>query len=78
MRVIITVRDPDGVASFEWGIFTENNVPVKSGERNCGNATECRREEKFEAALTGAFQVGVEAVDSKGNKSIEVKQIYVG
>jgi hypothetical protein len=78
VRVIITVRDPDGVASFEWGIFTENNVPVEGGERGCGNATECRIEEEFEAVLAGAFQVGVEAIDSKGTKTIEVKQIYIG
>jgi hypothetical protein len=78
VRVVITVRDPDGVASFEWGIFTENNVSVKGGNHSCGNATECRREEKFEAVLSGAFQVGVKAVDSQGNRSIEVKQIYVG
>lgn len=78
VRVIITVRDPDGVANFEWGIFTENNVSVKGGERGCGNATECRIEEEFEAVLAGTFQVGVEAVDTKGTKTIEVKQIYIG
>ena len=78
VRVIITVRDPDGVSSFKWGIFTENNVAIKGGDSGCGNVTECRTDEEFEAVLPGAFQIGVEAVDSKGTKSIEAKQIYVG
>ena len=76
--VIITVTDSDGVDEFNWGVFTENNVAIKGGDKDCGGATECRIEEEFDAALAGAFQVGVEAKDNKGQGTIEKKQIYVG
>ena len=78
VKVIIRVSDSDGVKEFEWGVFTQNNVAVKGGDRGCGNSAECGVEEEFEAILEGTFQIGVEAVDSKGNVTIEVKQIYVG
>jgi len=78
VRVRITVTDPDGVGAFEWGVFTQNNVSVTGGDRNCGNSTSCSIEEEFDAALPGIFQIGVEAKDGKGAGTIEVKQIYVG
>jgi hypothetical protein len=78
VRVRITVSDPDGVSTFDWGVFTENRTSVQGGERNCGNATHCELEEEFEAQLPGAFQIGVEAKDATGATTIEVKQIYVG
>ena len=78
VRLIITVRDSDGVNSFSWGVFTENQVGVAGGNQDCGNATECRIEETFTAALPGAFQIGVEAKDATGIGVIEVGQLYVG
>ncbi len=78
VEVRITVTDPDGVGAFEWGVFTQNNVAVKGGDRDCGNSTSCSIQEKFDAALPGIFQIGVEAKDATGVGTIEVKQIYVG
>jgi hypothetical protein len=78
VKVIITVSDPDGVNFFKWGVFTQNNVAIKGGDRNCGNAGSCGTDEEFEAVLDGTFQIGVEAEDSQGKRSIETKQIYVG
>ncbi len=78
VKIVITVRDADGVGEVDWGVFTENKTPVLDGEKNCGNATECRIEKEFNADLPGAFQVGAEAKDSKGEKGIQIKQLYVG
>jgi hypothetical protein len=78
IKVNIRVSDSDGVRSFKWGVFTQNGVAVKGGDRNCGNGSSCGTEEEFEAVLDGTFQIGVEAEDAQGNKSIEKKQIYVG
>ena len=77
VEVNITVRDSDGVDSFEWGVFTQNNVAIEGGDKDCGGS-ECSISEEFDASLPGIFQIGVEAVDSQGNNTIEVKQIYVG
>ncbi len=78
VRVRIIVSDPEGVSTFTWGVFTENGTPVIGGDRGCGNSTQCEIEEEFEAQLPGAFRVGVEALDRNGQKSIEVRSIYVG
>jgi hypothetical protein len=79
VRVVITVRDSDGVGSFTWGIFAQNGSPLGlGGDHNCGGVTECGTNEEFETKLTGQFFVGVDAVDSKGNKTREIKQLYVG
>ena len=80
VRLIITVSDPDGVGAFSWGVFTENKVllPGIGGDQDCGNAPSCRIEESFNAALPGAFQIGVEALDGIGTKGIQVVQLYVG
>jgi hypothetical protein len=75
----ITVSDPDGVASFTWGVFAQNGSPVGlGGDRNCGGSNQCTLSDKFETKLTGIFFLGVDAVDSKGNTIREIKQIYVG
>lgn len=78
VELIITVRDPDGVGAFSWGVFTENKTGLAGGDENCNNATECRIEENFTTQLPGAFQIGVEAKDGKGQGVIEVAQLYVG
>jgi hypothetical protein len=77
VQVIITVRDSDGVTNFEWGVFTENGVSVKGANKKCDNRSECSVEEKFKASLEGTFQIGVDAKDTQGNKTIETKQIYI-
>jgi len=75
----ITVSDPDGVKSFTWGVFTQNQSPVGlGGDKGCGNATQCTLSDKFEAKLPGIFFLGVDALDTAGNTVREVKQIYVG
>jgi hypothetical protein len=79
VQVIITVRDPDGVTEFEWGVFAQNKSPLGlGGHQSCGGATECRIEEEFETKLPGQFHVGVEARDTKGEGVTEIKQLYVG
>ena len=79
MKIIFVVRDPDGVNSFTWGVFAQNGSPLGlGGEHNCGGATECGTNEKFETKLTGQFFVGVDTVDTKGNKTREIRQLYVG
>ena len=77
-RLIIIVRDPDGVKSFTWGIFTQNQTPLIGGDRDCGNATECRIEEELEAPpISGTYLAGADAVDSKGATTRGVGEIYV-
>jgi hypothetical protein len=77
-NLIIIVRDPDGVQSFTWGIFTQNQTPLIGGDRDCGNATECRIEEELEAPpIPGTFLAGADAVDSKGATTRGVGEIYV-
>lgn len=77
-RIRIIVRDPDGVKSFTWGIFTQNQTPLVGGDRDCGNATECRIEEDLQAPpIRGTYLAGADAVDSKGATSRGVGEIYV-
>jgi hypothetical protein len=78
VKLIITVRDSDGVGKFSWGVFTENKTGLLGDEEDCHSAPECRIEEEFETQLPGAFQIGVEAKDTKGQGVIEIKQLYVG
>ncbi|RME72902.1 MAG: hypothetical protein D6784_12785 [Chloroflexi bacterium] len=78
VEIRITVRDSDGVKNFEWGVFTQNGVSVKGGNKDCGNAGECSTKQEFNAALDGVFQIGVKAYDSANNETVEVKQVYVG
>ncbi len=78
VELIITVRDADGVGTFSWGVFTENKTGLTGDDVECNNATECRIEEKFNTQLPGSFQIGVEAIDAKGEGVIEIKQLYVG
>jgi len=77
-RLRIIVRDPDGVKSFTWGIFTQNQTPLIGGDRNCNNATECTIEEDLEAPpIPGTYLAGADAVDSKGATTRGVGEIYV-
>ncbi len=79
VKVIITVTDPDGVGKFGWEVFAENGSPLGIGDdENCGGSTQCRIESEFDAQLAGAFQLGAEAEDNLGNKTIEIKQLFVG
>ncbi len=79
VTVIITVSDPDGVSSFTWGIFSQNRTSLAGDTKECGRATSCEIEAKFEAKLAGQFAVGVEAVDTQGQKTqTNAAQIYVG
>jgi hypothetical protein len=79
VKLIVTVRDSDGVTSFSWGVFAQNGSPVGiGGDRNCGGAGECRIDDEFETRLIGIFFIGVDAVDTKGNEIREIKQLYVG
>jgi hypothetical protein len=74
----IIVSDPDGVGSFTWGVFAQNETPLLGGDKSCGNAQQCDLSDEFEAPLPGQFFFGVDAVDGQGNTSREVKQLYVG
>jgi hypothetical protein len=77
-RLVIIVRDPDGVRSFTWGIFTQNQTPLIGGDRDCNNATECRIEEELEAPpIPGTYLAGADAVDTKGATTRGVGEIYV-
>ena len=75
----IVVTDPDGVNSFSWGLFAQNGSPLGfGGERNCGGSNSCDLSDEFKAKLTGQFFLGVDTIDSKGNATREIKQLYVG
>ncbi len=75
---IIIVRDPDGVGSFTWGIFTQNQTPLIGGEQDCHNAPECRIEEELTAPpISATYLAGADAVDSKGATTRGVGEIYV-
>ena len=79
VRIIITVRDPDGIKNFEWGIFAQNGSPTGLGDEiGCNNLVECRVEDEFETKLPGQFFIGVDAVDALGNDIREIVQLYVG
>jgi hypothetical protein len=72
------VRDPDGVWSFTWGIFTHNQTSLMGGEEICHNARECSHEVEVEAPpFSGTFIVGADAVDSKGETSRGIAEIYI-
>jgi hypothetical protein len=79
VKLVITVRDPDGVDEFSWGVFAQNGSPTGLGDdQDCRNATECKIETDFNAALTGQFFIGVDAMDALGNKVREIVQLYIG
>ncbi|MDX1521947.1 MAG: hypothetical protein R3264_10000, partial [Anaerolineae bacterium] len=77
VKLIITVRDSDGVKNFDWGVFAQNGTPLVDGGKDCGNSSECRTDREFKTPLEGDFQIGVEAFDSTGQKTIQISQIYV-
>jgi len=77
VKIIFTVRDPDGVAKFTWGIFLQNGTSLKGGDKNCNGAVECSEEREERAPVTGTYIVGADAVDTKGNAKRGVGEIYV-
>lgn len=78
ITLVIIVRDPDGVVSFTWGVFTQNQTPLVGGEQQCGNAPECRIQEELTAPpISGTYLAGADAVDTKGALKRGVGEIYV-
>ncbi len=77
IKIIIVVRDPDGVARFTWGIFTQNQTPLVGGDEECHGATECKIERKENAPVAGTYIVGADAVDTKGETNRGIGEIYV-
>jgi hypothetical protein len=78
IKIVITVRDPEGVSAFSWGVFAQNRTPLAGGDKNCSGATECSITEEVDAILSGQFEVGVEAKNKSGAGTIETKQLYIG
>jgi hypothetical protein len=79
IKVIFTVRDPDGVKSFTYGFFTQNQSPLGGGgTEECGGNTECIREIEVDVPpLEGTFIVGADAVDGKGETNRGIGEIYI-
>lgn len=78
VKIVFVVRDPNGVSNFQWGIFTQNLTPLKSGNKECGGATECRQEVREDApGIPGTFIVGADAVNTKGQTKRGISEIYV-
>lgn len=76
--LVIIVRDPDGVVSFTWGVFTQNQTPLVGGDENCNRATECRIRKTFNAPpIAGTYLAGADALDTKGATTRGVGEIYV-
>ncbi|MFN8454683.1 MAG: hypothetical protein U0401_08455 [Anaerolineae bacterium] len=78
VKINFIVTDPNGVSKFEWGIFTQNQTPLKNGKKDCGGATECREEIKENApSLSGTYIIGADAVSSNGATKRGIGEIYV-
>jgi len=77
IKIKIVVWDPDGVKSFTWGIFTQNQVSLKGGDKNCNGATECSTHIEERIPIPGTFIIGADALDSKGNANRGLGEIYV-
>lgn len=78
IKLKITVRDPSGVKSFNWGILSQQRAPLPGtgGAKDCGG-NECRHETEIDAVLKGQYEIGVEALANNGRTSIELKQLYI-
>jgi len=76
-EVRFIIRDPDGVESFTWGIFTQNQTSLIGGTEQCGNRIECVHEEEVASPLPGVFIIGADAVDSKGQTARGIGEIYI-
>ncbi len=74
----ITVRDPNGISAFSWGVFSQNRTALKNGTENCNGSPECSVTVELVAGLSGQFEVGVEAKSKNGGGTIQTKQIYIG
>jgi len=77
VKIKIVVWDPDGVTSFTWGIFTQNQVGLKGGDKKCNGATECSTHIEESIPIPGTFIIGADAVDTKGNTNRGLGEIYV-
>jgi hypothetical protein len=77
VKIKIVVWDPDGVDSFTWGIFTQNQVGLKGGDKKCNGATECSTHIEESIPIPGTFIIGADAVDTKGNTNRGLGEIYV-
>ncbi len=74
----VTVRDPNGVDRFSWGVIRARVEPMGvGGDRRCNGSTECRMDGDFPAMLKGEFELGVEAISTSGQSCRELKQLYV-
>jgi hypothetical protein len=78
VKINFIVTDPNGVSKFEWGIFTQNQTPLKNGKKDCGGATDCRVEVRENAPpLPGTYIVGADAVSSNGATKRGIGEIYI-
>lgn len=78
IKIVFVVSDPSGVSAFSWGIFTQNKTSLKSGSKDCGGATECRKEIKEEVPnLEGALIAGVDARNVNGQTKVGTGEFYV-
>lgn len=80
IEIEIKIRDPAGVATFTWGFLSQNRIPMPGtgGTRDCHDRLDCDYDTKVKAILKGQFEIGVEAINRNGQKTIETKQIYIG
>ncbi len=78
IRIRFIVRDADGVGEVSWGVFTQNRTPLIGGEHNCNGTVDCSFEINEDAPpITGTFLVGADALDTKGNTTRGVGEVYV-
>jgi hypothetical protein len=77
VRIIFIARDPGGVKEFTWGIFLQNQTPLKNGTKKCDGATECREEVKAEAPIAGTYILGADAVNMQGQTKRGIGELYV-
>ncbi len=78
VKIVFIVTDPDGVTSFTWGIFTQNQTPLIGGDKACNGLIECKLEVNEEAPpVSGTYLVGADAVDTTGATTRGVGEIYV-
>jgi hypothetical protein len=79
IKMVIVVRDPDGVNTFTWGIFMQNQSPLPiGGTESCNGSAECRAEVKASPPVAGTYLIGVDAIDGTGERSTGfVGEVYV-
>jgi hypothetical protein len=78
IKIFFIANDSDGVVEFIWGVFTQNQTSLFGGKKECSSRTECRLETTINTPpLSGTYIIAVEAIDTKGNTALAIKQIYV-